>query len=111
MNKDSMIANMVIDYFVQQDIPVLCIHDSFIVQHDKRKELETALHDASVQIAGKGIEQDSKSNKREITGMVQGNIIGFETKKAVTVTLPNKVTPTYQYETRKSKHSKWLDSI
>ena len=110
MNKDSMIANMVIDYFTQQDIPVLCIHDSFIIQHDKEEELKKVLHVASVQVAGKGIEQDSKSNKREVTGMVQGNIRGYENKKPVTVSLPNKATRTDQYEQRKIKHYRWLES-
>ena len=110
MNKDSMIANMVIDYFTQQDIPVLCIHDSFIIQHDKEEELKKVLHVASVQVAGKGIEQDSKSNKREITGMVQGNIRSYANKKPVNVTLPNKVTPTDQYKQRKIKHYKLLES-
>ena len=111
MNKDSMIANMILDHFTQQDIPVLCIHDSFIIQHDKEEELEKVMHVASVQVAGKGIEQDGKSNKREFMGMVQGNIDGYETKKAVTIKLPNKVNPTEQYRQRKIKYHKWLDTI
>nr|WP_213396232.1 hypothetical protein [Yoonia sp.] len=110
MNKDSIIANMVIDYFTQQGVPVLCIHDSFIIQHDKEEELKKVLHVASVQVAGKGIEQDTKSNKREFKGMIQGNITGYEIKKRVTVNLPNKVTPTEQYIARRLKHYKWLES-
>jgi hypothetical protein len=38
MNTDSQIANLVIDYFTQKDIPVLCIHDSFIIQYDKEPD-------------------------------------------------------------------------
>ena len=110
MNKDSIIANMVIDYFTQQGVPVLCIHDSFIIQHDKEEELKKVLHVASVQVAGKGIEQDTKSNKREFKGMIQGNVTGYEIKKRVTVNLPNKVTPTEQYKARRLKHYKWLES-
>ena len=111
MNLDSQIANLVIDYFTQQDVPVLCIHDSFIIQHDKEAELKKVLHNASVQVAGKGIDQDKTSNERKINTYVQGNIKGYETKRPYTLTLPNKVNPTEQYNTRKSKHHKWLEAI
>jgi len=43
MNIDSQIANIVIDHFTQKDIPVLCIHDSFIIQYDKEPELRRIL--------------------------------------------------------------------
>ena len=111
MNKDSIIANMVINHFTQQDIPVLCIHDSFIIQHNKKEELHNVMDVASVQVAGKGIKQDSKSNMREFIGMVQGNIDGYETRKAVTIKLPNKVNPTEQYKQRRIKHYRWLEAI
>lgn len=39
MNRDSKIALEIIDYFAKQDIPILVIHDSFIVQEQYRKEL------------------------------------------------------------------------
>ena len=109
MNLDSQIANLVIDYFTQQGIPVLCIHDSFIIQYDKESELKQVLHNASVQIAGKGIDQDKTSNERKIKTYVQGNIKGYEVKKPYTLSLPNKVDPTEQCNTRKSKYYKWLE--
>jgi hypothetical protein len=110
MNLDSQIANLVIDYFTQQGIPVLCIHDSFVIQHDKESELKQVLHNASVQIAGKGIDQDKTSNERKIKTYVQGNIKGYEVRKAYTLSLPNKAEPTEQYNTRKSKFYKWLEN-
>lgn len=109
MNLDSQIANIVIDYFTKQDVPVLCIHDSFIIQHDKEDDLKRVLHDASVQIAGKAIDQDKTSNERKIKTYVQGNIKGFEDKKEFNLTLPNKVTPTNNYTLRKRKYYKWLE--
>ena len=48
---------------------------------------------------------------REFIGMVQGNIDGYETRKAVTIKLPNKVNPTEQYKQRRIKHYRWLEAI
>lgn len=110
MNKDSQIANIVIDYFTQQKIPVLCIHDSFIIQYDKQDELRRTLRQASVQVAGKEIEQDSKSNIKEIKVKVQGNISGFATKKPATIIIPSKAQTTKQYLLRRDKFNKWLDN-
>lgn len=39
MNKDSKIALDVANHFAKQNIPILCIHDSFIVQEQYREEL------------------------------------------------------------------------
>ena len=108
MNKDSQIANMVIDYFTQKDIPILCIHDSFIIQHDKQHELERVLGMASVQVAGKEIKQDSKANTRTIGLEVYGNISGYETKRPAKISIPDKVKPTDEYVLRRSKFNKWL---
>ncbi len=40
MNKDARIALDICHYFAKQDIPILAIHDSFIVQQKHRDELE-----------------------------------------------------------------------
>ena len=55
------------------------------------------------------VDQDKTSNERKIRTYVQGNIKGYEVKKPYTLTLPNKVTPTEQYNSRKSKYYKWLE--
>ena len=39
MNKDSKIALDVVNHFAKQNIPILAIHDSFIVQKQYRDEL------------------------------------------------------------------------
>jgi hypothetical protein len=110
MNKDSMIANMVIHHFTQQDTPVLCIHDSFIIQNNKQDELAKALRHAYRQVTGKHIDQDKKSNEQKISSVSQGNISGYEKGRRVTITLPNKVNSTDQYELRKIKYYKWLEN-
>ena len=39
-NIDALIAQNIIDKFTSEGIPVLCVHDSFIIQADKAEELE-----------------------------------------------------------------------
>ena len=62
MNIDSQIANLVIDHFIQKDIPVLCIHDSFIIQHDKEPELRRILDQATHQVTNYTITTTSRMN-------------------------------------------------
>ena len=110
MNMDSTIAALVINQFTDQQIPVLCIHDSFIIQRDKEHQLKEALHVASVQVAGKGIEQDSKSNFRAIKTRIQGNISGYTEMRDATINIPTNVAATDQYKSRKAKFYKWLET-
>lgn len=109
MNLDSQIANLVIDHFTQQGIPVLCIHDSFIIQDDKHQELKKALDLASQQIIRKGISKDTKSNGNEIPTFIKGNLDEYRTGRNATIKIPNKVKPTEQYILRKMKYYKWLE--
>lgn len=44
-NFDSLIAEKIINHFTRQNIPVLCIHDSFVIQTDKAEELRTVMQD------------------------------------------------------------------
>ena len=110
MNIDSRIASLVLNHFTEMGIPVLCIHDSFIIQKDKAQDLKDALEVASVQIAGKRIAQDSKANDRKITAKAQGNIRGYEQGKMVTITIPLKIIATDGYTLRKNKHHRWLEN-
>jgi hypothetical protein len=110
MNIDSRIASLVLNHFTEIGIPVLCIHDSFIIQKDKAQDLKDALEVASVQVAGKRIAQDSKTNDRKITAKAQGNIRGYEQGKMVTVNIPLKIIPTEGYTLRKNKHHRWLEN-
>ena len=109
MNLDSQIANLVIDHFTQRGFPVLCIHDSFIIQDDKQQELRKALDHASQQIIRKGIVQDTKSNGSEVPTFIQGNIKEYQTGQKAKIKIPNRVKPTEQYKLRKMKYYKWLE--
>lgn len=111
MNKDSQIANIVIDYFTQKNLPILCIHDSFCIQHDKEDELRRVLNDASVQIVGKPIPQDSKSITEEIKVHIRQEVDGIEKRIPDMIRLPKRIRPTDQYRLRKMKHQKWLETV
>lgn len=45
---DSLIAEEVINYFTVKGVPVLCIHDSFILESSKKDELERVMDEAIV---------------------------------------------------------------
>lgn len=62
MNQDSQMAEIVIDHFTRQDIPVLCVHDSFIVPLGYEAELQHVMDEAFARVTGiKGarVKQDS----------------------------------------------------
>ena len=84
MHVDSQIANLVIDHFTQKDIPVLCIHDSFIIQYDKEPELRRILDQATHQVTNHTINHDIKNDRNSHNGRVSGNIKGYEEPVEVT---------------------------
>ena len=85
MNIDSQIANMVLDHFTNKNIPVLCIHDSFIIQYDKEPELRRILDQATHQVTNYTINHDIKNVRNTHTGKVTGNIKGYEEPVVVEV--------------------------
>lgn len=109
MNIDSQIANLVIDHFTQKDIPVLCIHDSFIIQYDKEPELRRALDQATHQVTNYTINHDIKNERNSHRGKVSGNIKGYEEPLVVQFHTPIRIKPTKQYNDRKDKFTKWLE--
>ena len=109
MNVDSQIANLVIDHFTQKDIPVLCIHDSFIIQHDKEPELRRILDQATHQVTNYTINHNIKNERNSHHGKVSGNIIGYEQSVEVQFHTPIRIEPTKQYNDRKAKFTKWLE--
>ena len=109
MNIDSQIANLVIDHFTQKGIPVLCIHDSFIIQYDKEPELRRILDQATHQITKARIDHDIKNERNTHHGKVTGNIKGYEEPVVIEYHTPIRIDPTSQYLDRKAKFTKWLD--
>jgi len=109
MNIDSQIANLVIDHFTEKDIPVLCIHDSFIIQYDREPELRRILDQATHQVTNYTINHDIKNERNSHYGRVTGNIKGYEEPVVVPFHTPIRIEPTKQYNDRKAKFTKWLE--
>jgi hypothetical protein len=109
MNIDSQIANMVLDHFTNKNIPVLCIHDSFIIQYDKEPELRRILDQATHQVTNYTINHDIKNDRNSHYGKVSGNIKGYEEPVVVQYHTPIRIDPTSQYLDRKAKFTKWLE--
>ena len=55
MNLDGKIAEYIIDKFTQNNIPVLCIHDSFVVPRSKDDFLRRTMNEAIVNITNQGL--------------------------------------------------------
>jgi hypothetical protein len=108
MNIDSQIANLVIDHLTQQSIPVLCIHDSFIIQYDKEPELRRILDQATHQVTTSRISHDIKNEQNTHHGKVSGNIKNYEEPVTTKFHTPIRIKSTRQYELRKDKFYKWL---
>lgn len=49
MREDSKIAEGIIRRFLDQDKPILCVHDSFIVNHEHTEELHAAMLEVSAE--------------------------------------------------------------
>ena len=109
MNIDSQIANMVLDHFTNKNIPVLCIHDSFIIQYDKEPELRRILDQATHQVTNYTINHDIKNVRNTHTGKVTGNIKGYEEPVVVKYHTPIRIDTTSQYLDRKAKFTKWTE--
>ena len=78
-NEDSQMASIIINKFTKDKVPVLPIHDSFIVQEDYASELRevmiTAYQDVvQVAVAG-GFGPDDVSIRNAIIGLDQGGYI------------------------------------
>ena len=111
MNIDSQIANMVLDHFTKKNIPVLSIHDSFIIQYDKEPELRRILNQATHQVTNSIIDHDIKNVRNTHIGKITGNIKGYEEPVVVEYHTPIRIDPTSQYLDRQAKFTKWLSLL
>jgi len=110
MGVDGQIANMVIDYFTKMNEPVLCIHDSFLINYKKGEELKQVVEDSTYQLTGHGIQQDIKNQRREDIVSVSGNIEGYKEPQSISIYRPLQISRTEEYKNRKSKFYKWIDT-
>ena len=70
-NFDSMIAEEVINEFTNQDIPILCIHDSFVISSEYVKKLEIVMKEKFDLVCEK-LELKSKGTKLKSDGLLEG---------------------------------------
>jgi uncharacterized protein YfbU (UPF0304 family) len=108
MNLDSQIANMIIDYYTKQNIPILCIHDSFIINWKREEELRRIMDMASVQVNGKPIQQDAKKNDKKFTFKLDANPPLQSGATSITLSVPKRVDRTPQYLERWEKHQRMM---
>ena len=110
MGIDGKIANMVLDHFTKAGIPVLCIHDSFIIQYDKEHELNTTMDRATKQLTKSYIKADIKNDRNVHNARVPYESDHNE-RSNKEIKLPIFLHPTEQYKLRKEKFNKWLSTI
>ena len=68
-NFDAMMAEAVINHFTSLGIPILCIHDSFVIAADKTKELDKVMTDYATKEASMvntSIEEDLESQEEAL---------------------------------------------
>lgn len=108
MNLDSQIANMIIDHYTKQDIPIFCVHDSFIINWKREEELRRIMDMASVQVNGKPIQQDAKKNDEKFTFKLDANPPLQSGATSITLSVPKRVDRTPQYLERWEKHQRMM---
>ena len=109
MGVDGQIANMVIDYFTQQDEPVLCIHDSFLINYRRGEELRRVVEKSTFQLTSHRIRQDIKTERLQTNLPVTGNIEPFSQPQQTTIYTPKRVNPTEEYKIRRDKFFRWRE--
>lgn len=60
MNVDGRIAELVLRYFTSRKIPVLCIHDSFIIDYTHVRKLKLIMQLAAKRVVGRSLPVESK---------------------------------------------------
>ena len=100
---DSKIAESVIEHFTQKDIPVLCIHDSFVIASDKVSELNTVMQEKFIKIISE-LGYKTKGNDVKFKGLVEGEFQDLLTRPELKDRLIDSFINTeYQYPVWSSK--------
>ena len=68
---DAMIAEEIINHFTNLDIPVLCVHDSFIISADKTEELDKVMQEKFNDVLLK-LNYQPKGSKVKLKGLGKG---------------------------------------
>lgn len=71
-NLDSMIAEKIISHFTTQDIPVLCVHDSFVIQANRAEELKEVMEQAFLEAFSESGLDQAIPPSTDLTGLAYG---------------------------------------
>ncbi|WP_319532340.1 hypothetical protein [uncultured Cohaesibacter sp.] len=77
MNLDAKITEIIIETFTEYSVPVLTVHDSYIVKWGWEKELEAMMHTAFSRVLGVSLDR-RKERGRAITYETENKINFFE---------------------------------
>lgn len=106
MYQDSKIVEYVINKFTQSGVPVLSVHDSFLIQHNKVLDLKRYMIEASEAVLGKALDFDQ--DYYDSTEAVQFRHLDVDYYNTLMSQLPE-VVRTYRYETTYNKFKLWIE--
>ena len=106
MYQDSLIAEYVIKKFAYADMPILSLHDSFIVQYDQILNLKKYMSEACKAVLGKNL--NFKRDFHDYTGATQFKDIDQNYYNTLANNLP-KIEKTERYIRTYNKFELWLD--
>ena len=109
MNIDSKIVEYVINKFTEQNIPILTVHDSFIVQTDQQQTLKLYMEEATLEVLGTKIEfeQDYVSLNAKEAGKL--NVIKVNNPQNL-MGDKEEITITQRYLSTYKKFKLWKES-
>ena len=106
MYQDSLITDYVIKKFTYSDLPILSLHDSFIVQYDQVLNLKKYMSEASKAVLGKQL--NYKRDFYNYTENVQFKDINQGYYNTL-INNPPKVETTERYERMYNKFRLWIE--
>ena len=106
MYQDSKIVEYVINEFTQLGVPILSVHDSFLIQHDKVLDLKDYMIEASEAVLGKALDFDQ--DYYDYTEAVQFRHLDLDYYHHL-LSLHPKVVTTNRYETTYNKFKLWIE--
>ena len=108
MNIDGRIAALVVNHFTNKDIPVLTIHDSYIVE----RAYEVELMDVMNQSISNELDGYKINIKKEVisSNQIQSmkNMVPISEKEDFKYSSVTSFKETKEYKTRENNHNEWL---
>ena len=106
MYQDSRIVEYVVNKFTQTGVPILSVHDSFLIQHDKVLDLKRYMKEASETVLGTALDFDQ--NYYDYTEAIQFKHLDQDFYDSLMSKLPE-VVRTNRYVTTFNKFKLWTE--